>query len=127
MNLIKKLSPLHAKGSWLDRKEDMGRSILKQIVDEKTRIFIDMEETKMIRAGASLTLKQIVKHAFDHEKYHKSIPTKEVNVSSNRDFGVEQFFPADDFQAVNPSPYLLVEERLGNPWFRRKRYFNCFA
>ncbi len=81
MNLIEKLSPLHAKGSWLNRKEDMEKSILKQIVDEKTRIFIDMEETKMIRAGASLTIKQIVKHAFDHEKYHKSIPTKEVNTT----------------------------------------------
>ena len=81
MNLIEKLSPLHAKGSWLDRKEDMGKSILKQIVDEKTRIFIDMEETKMVRAGASLTLKQLVKLAFDHEKYHKSIPTKEINTT----------------------------------------------
>jgi len=70
MNLIEKLSPLHAKGSWLDRKEDMVNSILKQIVDKKNRIFINMEETKMIRAGASLTVKQIVKHAFDHKKYH---------------------------------------------------------
>jgi hypothetical protein len=37
-----------------------------------------MEEMKMIRAGASLTLRQMIKHAFDHEKYHKLIPTKEV-------------------------------------------------
>ena len=25
-------------------------------------------------------------------------------VSSNQDFGVEQFFPADEFQADDPSP-----------------------
>jgi hypothetical protein len=76
MNLIEKLSPLHAKGSWLDRKEDMVNSILKQIVDKKNRIFINMEETKMIRAGASLTVKQIVKNAFDHEKYHSQFRPK---------------------------------------------------
>jgi hypothetical protein len=40
-----------------------------------------MEETKMIQAGASLTLRQMIKHAFDHEKYHKSIPTKEVTTT----------------------------------------------
>jgi hypothetical protein len=39
MNLIEKLSPLHAKGSWLNRKEDMGNSILKQIVDKKKQDF----------------------------------------------------------------------------------------
>jgi hypothetical protein len=26
-------------------------------------------------------------------------------VSSNRDFGVEQFFRADEFRAVDPSPF----------------------
>jgi hypothetical protein len=69
MNLIKKLSPLQSKGSWLDRKEDMGKSILRQIVNEKTRISVAMEETKMIRAGASLTLSQMIKHAFDGKRW----------------------------------------------------------
>ncbi len=40
-----------------------------------------MEETKIIWAGASLTIKQLIKHAFDHEKYHNSIPTKEINTT----------------------------------------------
>ncbi len=35
----------------------------------------------MVRAGASLTLKRLVKLAFDHEKYHKLIPTKEINTT----------------------------------------------
>jgi len=30
-------------------------------------------------------------------------------VSSSWDFGVEQFFQADDFQADDPSPFLLVK------------------
>ncbi len=81
MNLIEKLSPLHAKGSWLNRKRTWVIPSSNKLSTKKNRIFINMEETKMIRAGASLTLKQIVKHAFDHEKYHKSIPTKEVNTT----------------------------------------------
>jgi hypothetical protein len=28
-------------------------------------------------------------------------------VSSSRDFGVEQFFRADEFRAVDPSPFKL--------------------
>jgi hypothetical protein len=47
----------------------MGKSILKQVVDEKTRISVAMEETKMIRAGASLTLRQMIKHAFDGKRW----------------------------------------------------------
>jgi hypothetical protein len=29
-------------------------------------------------------------------------------VSSSRDFGVEQFFRADEFRAVDPSPFILA-------------------
>jgi hypothetical protein len=30
-------------------------------------------------------------------------------VSSNQDFGVEQFFRADEFRAVDPSPYFSMK------------------
>jgi hypothetical protein len=36
-------------------------------------------------------------------------------VSSNRDFGVEQFFRADEFRAVDPSPlkpFILLLEKI---------------
>lgn len=77
-NLIAKLAPLHSRAAWPEKSEDMGKAILKQIVDNATRVMLDMEEQKMIRAGACLGLDQMTKIAFDFEKYNKTIPTKEV-------------------------------------------------
>ena len=76
--LIEKLAPLHSRAAWPEKCEDMGKAILKQIVNQDTRVALDMEEQKMIRAGASLSLKQMTNLAFDHEKYNKLIPTKDV-------------------------------------------------
>ena len=80
-NLIQYLSPLHSKAAWPEKSEDMGIAILKQIVNSSTRIHIDWEEQNMIRAGGSLSLRQLIKSAFDHEKYHKSIPTKDLQTT----------------------------------------------
>ena len=80
-NLIQYLSPLHSKAAWPEKSEDMGIAILKQIVNSSTRIHIDWEEQNMIRAGGSLSLRQMIKSAFDHEKYHKSIPTKDLQTT----------------------------------------------
>jgi hypothetical protein len=33
-------------------------------------------------------------------------------VSSSRDFGVEQFFRADEFRAVDPSPLISAAKKL---------------
>ena len=80
-NLIHKLAPLHSRAAWPEKSEDMGKSILKQVVAQATRVALDMEEQKMIRAGANLGLNQMIDLAFDHEKYNKLIPTKEVQTT----------------------------------------------
>ena len=107
-NLIGKLAPLHSVAAWPEKSEDMGKSILKQIVNQQTRIELDMEEQKMIRAGASLSLSQMVKIAFDHEKYHKTIPGKEVPTT----FQVASMTPSTSQKKDDEKAYLRREASL---------------
>ncbi len=37
-------------------------------------------------------------------------------VSSSRDFGVEQFFRADEFRAVDPSPKIPKKKPVNQNW-----------
>ncbi len=47
-------------------------------------------------------------------------------VSSSRDFGVEQFFRADDFRADDPSPagFDLTAEKVLNFWGKQSNFGN---
>jgi hypothetical protein len=45
---------------------------------------------------------------FDFEQIHIFLSSAQT-VSCNRDFGVEQFFRADDFRADDPSPFVHTD------------------
>ena len=106
--MIEKLSPLHSRAAWPEKSEDMGKAILKQIVDSPTRVMLEMEEQRMIQAGGSLNLHQMTKMAFDHEKYTKSIPTKDVATT----FQVASMTPRPTSTRDNEKAHLRQEASL---------------
>jgi hypothetical protein len=56
----------------------MRKAILRQVVVPTTRAHIDMEEHRLIKAGAVYNVDSLIKMAHEYESYHSAIPTKDI-------------------------------------------------
>jgi hypothetical protein len=81
VKLINKLYPLYTDSEWQGRENDMTTAILRQIISEETRIFIDLEEGRSIRERAKLDVHDTILLADQHEKIYRIIPTEEVETT----------------------------------------------
>ena len=52
--LIRRLEPLSDEAAWPETFNNMRKSILRQVVNAPTRAHIDLEEARLVKAGASL-------------------------------------------------------------------------
>ena len=76
--LIRRLEPLSAEAAWPETYNNMRKSILRQIVGANTRAHIDLEESRLVKAGASYDVESLIKMAHEYETHHNAIPTKDV-------------------------------------------------
>ena len=76
--LIRHLEPLSDEAAWPETFNNMRKSILRQVVNASTRVHIDLEEGRLVKAGASLDVESLVKMAHKFERYNNAIPTKDA-------------------------------------------------
>ena len=76
--LIRRLEPLSDEAAWPETFNNMRKSILRQVVNAPTRAHIDLEESRLVKAGASLDVESLVQMAHEYERYNNAIPTKDV-------------------------------------------------
>ncbi len=76
--LIRCLEPLFTEAARPETYNNMRKAILYQVVAPTTRAHIDMEEHRLIKAGAVYNLDSLIKMAHKYESYHSAIPTKDI-------------------------------------------------
>jgi len=76
--LIRRLEPLSTEAAWPETYHNMRKSILRQVVSTTTRTHIDMEESRLIKAGATYDVDSLIKMAHEYESYNNAIPTKDI-------------------------------------------------
>jgi len=76
--LTRRLEPLSTEAAWPETYNNMRKAILRQVVSPATRAHIDMEEHRLIKAGAVYDVDSLIKMAHEYESYHNAIPTKDI-------------------------------------------------
>ena len=76
--LVRRLEPLSRESAWPETYDNMRKSILRQIVASNTKAHIDMEESRLVKAGASYDVESLIRMAHEFEVYNNAVPTKEV-------------------------------------------------
>jgi hypothetical protein len=76
--LIKRLEPLSTEAAWPETYNNMQKAILPQVVAPTTHAHINMEEHRLIKAGAVYNVDSLIKMAHEYESYHNAIPTKDI-------------------------------------------------
>jgi hypothetical protein len=76
--LIRRLEPLSTEAAWPETYNNMRKAILRQVVAPTTRAHIDMEEHRLIKAGAIYDVDSLIKMANEYESYHSAVPTKDI-------------------------------------------------
>jgi hypothetical protein len=79
--IINKLAPLYSYSVWPERCNELTKGILRQIVGENTRAYLDMEDGRNIRSGLKTDIQASISIADEYEKVHRVIPTKEIETT----------------------------------------------
>jgi hypothetical protein len=75
------LAPLYSYSVWPERCNELTKGILRQIVGENTRAYLDMEDGRNIRSGLKTDIQASISIADEYEKVHRVIPTKEIETT----------------------------------------------
>lgn len=76
--LIRRLEPLSSADAWSETYDNMRKSVLRQIVGTSTKAHIDMEENRLVKAGATYDVDSLIRMAHEYEQYNNAVPTKDV-------------------------------------------------
>jgi hypothetical protein len=76
--LTRRLEPFSTEAARPETYNNMWKAILRQVVGPATRAHIDMEEHRLIKAGAVYDVDSLIKVAHEYGSYHNAIPTKDI-------------------------------------------------
>jgi hypothetical protein len=108
--LIRRLEPLSTEAAWPETYNNMRKAILRQIVAPTTRAHIDMEEHRLIKAGAVYDVDSLIKMAHEYESYHSAIPTKDIQTVYQVASMAPMKLPMEITRTEDQLSYLKLEE-----------------
>ena len=76
--LIHKLRPMSTEGGWPETRDNMRKSILKQIVQTATKSHLNYEESKMLSSGGICNIDSLIQIAHQYEQAMGKMPEKEI-------------------------------------------------
>ena len=76
--IIQKLRPMSSEGAWPETRDNMRKSILKQIVQSTTKRHLTYEEAKMNSSGGLCNIESLIQIAHQYEQAMGSMPEKEI-------------------------------------------------
>jgi hypothetical protein len=79
--IINKLAPLYSYSVWPERSNELTKGILRQIVGDNTRAYLEMEDGRNIRSGLKTDIQASISIADEYKKVHRVIPTKEIETT----------------------------------------------
>ncbi len=114
--LIRCLEPLYTKAAWPETYNNMRKAILCQVVGPATRAHIDMEEHRLIKAGAVYHVNSRIKVAHEYESYHSAIPTKDIQTVYQVASMAPRKLPMENTQTEDQLSYLKSEMSQNKGW-----------
>jgi hypothetical protein len=86
--LADKVKPMYPKHYWPFMSEKILIAIMKQIITQKTRVYINHEEMKCLKLGATLEYKAMLNLIDTFEQANQETPTEEVGMITDVCSGV---------------------------------------